>query len=315
MGRKRTELQFKDAIDEVFREGADKHAIKQEGRMKNTSRVFSYAHKKNLLDFSDMLSQWLRENHNEVKYVKNITADMMNEFLVEKSKTVMASTIRAYASYIRKWEKIVRKKYKARINWSEGLVVPTKLTKEEKEIERSRQMLRKHYDQVVDASKDSRSVAKVAFDISGRFGARVEGAATICAKDVFLDNSGRWKLGRVFLKEKGGRERFVDIRTEDDRKYIEEQIRGKAPEDRLVPIKKDSINRQLNRVMTTLGLKEEYPDIGEHAIRKLYAQETWDMCRESGMGYKQTIRYMNRQLGHHSERDIRILEIYVKRMW
>jgi hypothetical protein len=91
-------------------------------------------------------------------------------------------------------------------------------------------------------------------------------------------------------------------------------IGGKEPGDQLVGIDKGSINKVLNRTMTSLGLKSKYPKTGEHSIRKLYAQTCWDNCRSRGMSVKQAKAYANEQLGHIQKHDDALLYIYVRDM-
>ncbi len=220
----------------------------------------------------------------------------------------------AYVSHVKKWELILNDVYNARIKWADNLVVPSRISKDNIKLKRVQQMEPNHFEAIMKYAEKRRSAATPAFEISRRFGARVEGTVTVRAQDVHLDTSGRWGLGQVRLKEKGARERFVDIRTQADRDFIAAAITEKEPNEQLVCLKKDSVNKQLNRIMTKLGLKAQYKDTGMHSIRKLWAQETWDMCRTSGMEFKETIRYLNNQLGHGKDRDKKLLGVYVKNM-
>lgn len=314
MSKTKLERQFLVAANQAFKEGLDKHAMKMKGGIWRSSQIFSYSSKDNLIDFSKNLCNWIHENYPDVKKIKEISVEMLNEFLRYKDTYVSQNTISAYISHIRKWERVIFGSFKVKVHWSKGLERPGPISKEEKEIKRIQQMNREDFNKIRELSGDSRSKATVAIEISARIGARVSGAVALRVQDISPDNSGRWGFGKVYLKEKGARERYVDIKNEEDRTYLMEQMAGRKDDERLVDIKKDSANKQLNRIMEKLGIKHKYPDTGFHSIRKMWAQETWDMCRKSGMGWEETKRYLNRQLGHSSDRDIGLLSIYVKKM-
>ena len=164
-------------------------------------------------------------------------------------------------------------------------------------------------------AKKLTSKAIPAVQIGAMFGLRVEGAARIKVSNVHLDTKGFWGFGTVDITEKGNRHRVIDIKSEADRKVIEGFIAGKAPEDRLIPIQKGSINKFMNRTMTKVGIKEKYPKTSIHSFRKMYAQETWNQYRKKGHSWDEALRYVNRQLGHGEERDKELLSAYVKDMW
>lgn len=104
---------------------------------------------------------------------------------------------------------------------------------------------------------------------------------------------------------------MVDIRSKDDRDFLERLIEGKEPNERLVGIKEDSINKALNRALTALGIKDWYPKTSTHGLRKLYAGKCWDENRANGMSYMQNVEEVNRQLGHGIRRNVRLLKAYV----
>ena len=184
------------------------------------------------------------------------------------------------------------------------------------EIQRVQQMQREDYDLLMDYIRGHKLKSKAipAVQISAMFGLRVEGTSRIKVRNVHLDTKGLWGFGTVDITEKGNKDRTIDIKSEANRKVIEGLIKGKAPEDRLIPIKKDSVNKFMNRIMTKVGIKEKYPETSIHSFRKMYAQETWDQYRRDH-DWDEALRYVNRQLGHGEERNKTLLAVYVKNMW
>ena len=318
MGRMKLELQFKRAADLRFRENMDKHALKREGKLKDCALIFAYQTYNNLLDLSDSFANWLRERGHRYRYVRDIPTEEWNEFLEYiASKKNNYSTLTNYKSRINTWEKIVNAAFGTDINWSVSLELPYRLTDEEKEIQRVQQMQREDYEMLLDYIRINKLTSKAipALELTARFGLRVDGVSKIKFRNVHLDAKGLWGFGTIDITEKGNRHRVINIKSENDRKYIEGLIEGKASDDRLVPIKKDSVNRFLNRIMTKTGIKEKYPETSIHSIHKMYAQETWDNYRDKGYSCDDALRYVNRQLGHGEERNKTLLGVYVKNMW
>ena len=311
------ELQFKLAADMRLRENMDKHALKREGKLKDCALIFGYSTYHNLLQLSDNFCNWLRERGCGYRYIREIPTEDWNNFLENKSAAKTSyNTLVNYKSRISTWEKILNAAYGTDLKWSEGLELPYRLAPEEVELQRVQQMQREDYDLLMDyiQSHNLKSKAIPALQISTMFGLRVEGTSRIKVRNVHLDAKGLWGFGTVDITEKGNKDRTIDIKSKDDRKVIEGLIKGKAPEDRLIPIKKDSVNKFMNRIMTKVGIKEKYPETSIHSFRKMYAQETWGQYRK-GHDWDEALRYVNRQLGHGEERNKTLLAVYVKNMW
>jgi len=318
MGKKRLELQFKDAADLRRRPGADKFALKKEGKLAGCAFIFGNSSFYNMLDVADNFCHWLSDNDIHFEFIEDIPVQMWNAFLEAKAERVGPTTLNYYASHIRTWEKIINAAFESsEVKWSKELMVPHRLNTGEQELQRIQQMQREDFALIQEYIRESKTQSQgaIAVELSARLGLRVEGTARIKVQNVHLDVKGYWDFGTVDIKEKGGRRRIIDIKTEDDRQFLARLIAGKVPDENLVPIKKDSVNKFLYRAMTKLGLKEKYPATSIHSIRKMYAQETWDNCRNRGYTWDKALRYVNRQLGHGEERNKQLLGVYVKDMW
>lgn len=312
MGRERLELQFVRVAKGRFHERVDKHSVKRNRAAEDGALIMSYARYHNLLDFSDGFCVWLRESGIRCRFVVDITAGDWNQFIEKKANTVSYQTLSTYQSNIRTWERLVRAFFKREVAWSGLLIKPYKLRDEHKAILRIQQMNRDDYAMVMEYANrpESKSSAPIALELSVRLGLRVEGTEKIRTRNIHLDGGGRWGYGTVDITEKGGRNRIIDIQSQEDRDYLASLVHGKDYEQPLVGISKDSINKYLNRVMDYLGIKEKYPETSMHSIRKMYAQETWDHCRNHGFTYDEALRYLNAQLGHGEERNKILLGVY-----
>lgn len=315
--------QLNHAILGCFIPGADKHSAKQPtvaGKLAlpdNTPYIYSIEYKDELLALSSQAMTFIKKHHPKIKLLKNITVEHWNEFLTEKARTCSTTTLERYTSNIRKFNRNINHIYRINIDWHSGLRAPTSQVTPDGDLLRIQQMSREDFSAIIKwmTRPAGRSLAYIACELSARFGHRVAGAADAIVEHIHFDKPGRYGFGQVYIREKGGRPRYVDIKSLDDRQFLQKLTEGKSPGDKLVGIKKDSINKQINRAMTALGLKKYYPETSEHSIRKMYAQETWDQARNSGMSRSDAIRYCNEQLGHSATRDVSLLKRYVHNMW
>ena len=90
----------------------DKHALKRAGDMDGT-RVFSYADRSGLVDLASSFSNYMKENHADIKEIRAITTDHVQGFLNSKCATTSQKTLDQYASKFRKLEKLVNDTYKS----------------------------------------------------------------------------------------------------------------------------------------------------------------------------------------------------------
>ena len=308
--------QADSSIRACFSENLDKHSLKSSsGYLADTYHVFSYAQRRDLLDLSSQALRYIKTHYPEIRFVKDVKVIHLNEFLKSKASTCSTETLKQYGTRLRKISRCVNHFYRVDTDWSNSLKIPESLITTEGERQRKQQLTREDFDLIIKRSASSDSKATIAFELSARFGLRVEGAAIIKAGNVHLDREGQWGFGQVFIREKGARPRDIDIMSAGDRDFIKNLATDKKANELLVGIKKNSINKQLTRIMTELGIKGKYPKTATHSIRKLYAQTCWDKCRTEGFSVREAIRYVNTQLGHNETRDRQLLSIYVANMW
>lgn len=301
--------------------GADKNSLKTttvSGRkiLENTWRIFSYAQKDALIDLASPAMRFTKQNHPEIRLVRDVTVEHWNEFLQLKAKSCSTATLKQYCTKIRKLERCVNHHYGVHVNWSTKLRAPASEKTPDGSRLRIQQMTNEDFEALINWAKrpEAKSVAFIGWELSARFGYRVSGAARARVKDINLENTGKFGFGQIHIIEKGARHRDVDIRSKEDREFIEEIIADRHPDDKLVGITADSIDRHLYRAMDVLRMKDRYPVTAEHSIRKLYAQSLWYQCRAAGMTRKECIGYCNEQLGHNRTRDVQLLNLYVHDM-
>ena len=99
--------QFLCAINKNFSEGMDKHSDKRNG-IRNTGKIYSYSDRKNLVDLSANFSNWMKENHSDVKLVKDVNSSHVQEFLNQKAQDCSSETLKNYVSRFKKLEKQIK---------------------------------------------------------------------------------------------------------------------------------------------------------------------------------------------------------------
>jgi len=323
MARANIRRQFLNAILGCCKFGEKKHEYKRgtesggSGFMPETPWIFSDNYKESLKEYASMFAKFMKENHNEVKLLTKIRVRHWNEFLEVKSVTCSTKTLGLYISHIKKLEMCVNQHwaYAHPLNWTKGLVKPDSMKTPNGELLRVQQMTRNDFEKIMNYTQreGTWSKAPIAFELSVRFGLRVAECANIRAKNIHLDEPGKWGHGYVDIWGKGKRYRKIDIKTQEDRDYIAKMISALSPDDKIVGLRDDDINGHLRRACIELKIKKKYPVTGVHSIRKLYSQETFRFVQaEKGMSEKEAVRYVNAQLGHSEERDTDLLAVYVK---
>lgn len=296
--------QFKYAIEQSCKFGADKHSIKrnsaENGNMK--ARTFSYSDRKNLIDVSSNFANWMKENHSEIKELKDVTSNHVQEFLDNKAQTCTSATIEQYQSKFSKLETLVNNTYtNANVSYT-NTVTPvcsnnTKL--------RDKTMSDRDFNKLNDyMSNNCRSDnGAKAIQLSYHAGLRVSEISKLQQRDITINSNG---TATVHVADsKGCRSRDVHIVNRDSVQALT-QIRDSVanPYDRVVPIQSESINKSINRTMDRCnmqGYKAHKTSV--HSMRKAFAQREYDRYKNEGLEPKQAWGNVSESLGHGRDRD------------
>lgn len=287
--------------------GQSKHSEKSKGKgMKGAhhdGRSYSYSTLNSRLDTAKQFGNWMKNSHPEIEMARDISADHVNEFLREKAETCRSATLESYASNLRALSREVNKTYHCQS------YNPVEINTPSSEKEASRTMPMQHKDiERLKSSFKTDSVGHRAICMEQATGARVEGLTKLTAGDIRILSRDR---AEVYIHgEKGGRNRTVDVVGEEHVRELD-HIKEIIPEkERICPVKPDSLNKAFNRHLKQLGLKDKYELTSTHAMRKEWAQRTYDRYRENHSKLE-SVKYTNKQLGHGAERDQVLLDRYV----
>ena len=302
---KNIKYQFKYAIEQSFKAGADKHSMKR-NEAENGNRgttTFSYSDRKNLIDVSANFSNWMKENHNDIKQLKDITSNHIQEFLNHKAETCTSATVKQYQDKFTKLEKLVNDTYtKANVSYT-NTVMPTCSNNTEQL--RSKTMSESDYNKLNNhLSNNCRSDnGAKALQLGYHAGLRVSEIAKLQQRDIKINSDGTATVS--VIGGKGGRDREVHVTNKESVQTLS-NIRDSVanPYDRVVPIQASSINKAINRAMDRCNM-QEYKDhnTSVHSLRKAFAQQEYDRYKEEGMEPKQAWDCVSEQLGHGKNRD------------
>lgn len=298
MGRN-IKQQFIYAIEDNFQEGMDKHSMKSNG-VRNDGKVFSYSDRKNLIDVACNFANFMKENYNDIKLVKEIKADHIQSFLNQKASECSNATLKQYQAKFNKLEKIVNKTYSLNVKYK-GYQLP--LAQENTKI-RNTSMLQEDFKKLERAFDTSKSYGRIAIQLTSRCGLRVSECAKLQGRDINLkDNIIHVEGG------KGGRNRDIPIREEDKQYFIDLKA-NIGDMERVCPVRSDSINKAIDRAMERQGIRNKYNDTNIHAIRKMYAQREFNRFRSEGMEIRQALQEVSKLLGHGEDR-LELMRQYV----
>lgn len=286
--------------------GQSKHADKGQGKngVRHDGRSYSYRAAEARIKLAKQFGEYMRDVYPEIKLAKDIKAEHINNFLKTKSGC-SEYTLMTYASNLRSIVKAVEKTYHVDLNIKKNDI---KVPEEQKTAVRTREMDEKDILRV-HASFIPKSNGDRAMTISRCCGARAEEIVTLRKRDIYTKGDDLY----IHLKGKGGRERDVRVVDKDQGRRLLELTEYMEDDQRVVPIKVDSIEKSLTRHLKSVGLKDKYENTGFHAMRKTWAQQVYDDYRKDHTK-QQSIEYVNEQLGHGAERDVALLGRYVHNM-
>lgn len=297
--------QFKYAIEQSCRMGADKHSMKRnQAENKNMkARTLSYSDRKNLIDVSANFSNWMKENYADIRELKDVTSNHVQEFLNDKAKTCTSTTIEQYQSKFSKLEKLVNNTYtNANVSYT-NTVTPVSANNTEKL--RCKTMTNSDYNKLNNyMSENCRSQnATKALQLSYHAGLRVSECAKLQQRDITINEN---RTATVHIADsKGCRSRDINIVNKDSVQVLT-QIRDSVanPNDRVVPIQAESINKAINRAMDRCNM-QEYKEhkTSVHSLRKAFAQREYDRYKEEGLEPKQAWDRVSEELGHGKNRE------------
>lgn len=287
----------------TFNEDIQKHAFKRENGQEMSDKIFSWSEFNNLKDVCKNFSNFLRASHPDIKKLSQINQKHCVEFLCDKSKSCTYATVKSYSKALEKLGKIFSKAYKS-VNADSWNVNPPNMKKTKL---RSIAFDRSDFEKIMKNSNDCMS--RRSLDICGRLGLRVSEVTKIRVKDI--DEN---RMNLHIHRSKGGLSRDISI-NKTELSMLKEYAKGKAAEQRIIPITNNAVDRFL-RVQCKLNGLTKYAEAktGVHAIRKMVAQERYDKLRNEGKTKQEAREIVTEFLGHGKNRKD-VARVYIADQW
>ncbi len=282
--------------------GQKKHNAPKD--VKHDGRSYSYSAHNARMETAKQFGRWMERTHPEIVMAKDIKEEHINQWLQEKAKSCRNDTLQSYASNMRCISKMVGKTFGSSLVDPNMIITPHN----ESKAARTVPMAAEHIQALQASYKDgSDSSAYRAIQLAHATGARVSEVVKLKASNITFKANGTATVS--IIGGKGGRNRVVDVKDKQDVANLM-QLCKEQPVGRFVPAAAESVNRSINRHLQQLELKSNYSHTSVHAIRKEWAQRMYDQYRLDHNKYA-AIRYVNEQLGHGADRDVKLLSRYV----
>lgn len=299
--------------------GADKHSAKGKGqayRGNKTGKIYSYSTLNSRKDVAKNFGDYMKSNYPEIKRVDQLTSEHAQSFLNHCATTGKCSTdtLKTYKSQLNGIEKNINSTYKCNTNLSEAKT-PTSGTRSI----RCNPMKQEHLQALKDSYRPY-STGYNAITIAQSCGARNEEICHIQNRDITIHSTNH---ATIHIQDgKGGRNRDIQIRNPEHVQNLQDlkSHLGNNPYERPCPVTKGSLLNNLERHMKStytssgVSIKSQYKHQEFHSIRKMFAQEQYNMCRNEGMSKGEAFQYVTEQLGHNRT-DSDLMNRYISDQW
>lgn len=279
----------------------NKHSIKKYDEQH--TNIYSYSEKFRLLDVANDLSRFLKANYSDIKLVRDIQPQHIQEFLISK-KDCTQNTINSYMQSLKKLERISNKCFALSKNNMCQVVTPHVAKRYDETRGSTHPITKGDYEKILTycLNNPSKSANALLLDYTccGSHSLRVEELARIK-----LDNISAQGLITI-TNAKGGKIYQVQC---SNLPFLKNLIGNNYDANKrfLFSLKGSSINKFLYRTCERLGI-EKY---SFHDIRRYHAQNYFDYLRNQGYTTKDALLHTSHYLSHNSPRERMMTQSYI----
>lgn len=294
------------SISQNWHEGTQKRNYKMQQGSHMTPMVFSHSECFRLKDIARDLGNFLKNNHPGIKQVKDITPNMIQDFLNSKSHC-SRQTINTYYQSLKKIDLLLEKTYKSYDCKFVDLIKP--ISTQGKNFSSFRgvenQIPTSELTKILDYCKQHPGQSSYAIQLQTMLGIRVnELVHGIKISNIDFDNN-----TLSIINTKGGKPLEKNL-SPDTSNLLKEIISQKYDNknERLFTIENASVNRYLSRIESTLGINGKY---STHNIRSRVAQDFFDTLRAQGYSKHDALKETSLFLNHRTEREQMLTQSYI----
>lgn len=272
--------------------GISKHSDKISNQ--KNGKIYSYSSYNNRQDVAKEFCSWMKEYHPEVKMASDLNERHATEFLAKKSREVSTNTITNIRSQLKGIGEAINHTYKSA---DVSLDTPVMSGTTDRNV-KTVSMVKSDYVKLVDSYKDAYSTGATGARVIYSSGLRASEVCTLKGSDITVKDN-----AAVVHVEcgKGGRMRDVVI-TDKERVDTLRDISEHFGESRVCDIKPQSLEINISRHLNSIETDQEYKYNSCHAIRKEYAQDTYDQHKSEGCSSSEAWGKTCESLGHSADR-------------
>lgn len=294
MKHRNLKYQFLQAINSSFKENQDKHSDKK-NHIRNTHKIYSFSSRSNLINLSSDFSNYMKNMHSEIKLVKDVKSEHIQEFLNSKVENCSQKTLEQYQSQFRKLEKVVQEKYNCEVSYESTL--PLSLKNGGGKI-RNQMLIDDDFDTLLAGCTNQNLINSLL--LSRYYGLR----ASECAKLKISD----CKSDEIHIVDsKGKRSRVIPITNKNQKDTIE-YILSHTNRNRVCNCQTESLQQAFRRELQKTGLSDKYHNGAFHLCRKAFATEQYQIFRQEDKTIQQSLDDCSQLLGHNKNRNILMKE-------
>ena len=281
--------------------GTSKHSDKANGQ--KAGKIYSYNSYNNRKAVTKEFGEFMKENHPEIKQVRDLTERHATEFVAKKSNEVSTTTLDNIRSQLKGLGENINHTFKS---CNVELSTPSMSGTTDDKV-KTVSMTQNDYKALVDSYSDK-------LNDNGAVGAQVIWASGLRSHEVC-----KLKGSDITIKEgvatvhvesgKGGRTRDVEIK-DPERVQVLETISDHYGEGKVCDIKPHSLEVNISRHLKNADTEQDYVYNSCHSIRKEYAQETYDQLKEQGLTSEQAWGQVCESLGHSADRAA-LFKVYI----
>lgn len=272
--------------------GTSKHSDKISNQ--KAGKIYSYDCYNNRQDIAKEFCGWMKNEHPEIRRASDLTERHATEFLAKKSSEVSTNTLTNIRSQLKGIASAINHTYQSA---DVSLDTPVMSGTTDRNV-KTVSMVKSDYVKLVDSYKDAYSTGATGARVIYSSGLRASEVCTLKGSDITVKDG----VATVHVANgKGGRMRDVVI-TDKERVDTLKDISDHFMENRVCDIKPQSLEINISRHLNSIETDQEYKYNSCHAIRKEYAQNTYDQHKESGCSSSEAWGKTCESLGHSADR-------------
>lgn len=295
MGRQSLASQITHMCKEQTRFGTSKKSVRNQKPGEEHKYFFSVKSREKALGFFHRMAREIKKNHPEIRFVRDIKPEFVQEYLDRHQNEWKASTAVQYRGLVSKFEYVARAYYPSFKQSYKEVKMDVEKIDITPELVQNRTFTNEEIDRIVHEI-DPNNPARYVPEICRRIGSRIEESCSIRPEDV--------RENGVFLNNtKGGKLRTVEYASPADRDWfytLAETARSNGWPTLTGGISVSTAQQTFARAKKSAGLGDKYRHVGIHGIRRNYAQRHYLNERLSGRDHKAAWAIVQERLGHSS---------------